>query len=157
MSFLILRVSELTRNIKTILEEQFSFVWVEGELSNVTNHSSGHCYFTLKDDFAQVRAVMFRSASRLLAFKPENGTAVVVRGRLSVYEPRGEYQIIADTMEPLGKGSLQLAFEQTKRKLAAEGLFDPTRKKALPFLPQRIAVITSPDGAALREDRKSVV
>ncbi len=147
----VLKVSELTRQIKENLETRFSFVWVEGELSNLTVHSSGHCYFTLKDEKAQIRGVMFRSDVRHLRFKPENGITVVVRGRLSVYEPRGEYQVITVMMEPLGKGSLQLAFEQIKKKLEVEGLFDPSRKKPLPMLPQRVCIITSPTGAALRD------
>lgn len=155
-TFLVFKVSELTQRIKSTLEEQFSFVWVEGELSNVTLHSSGHCYFTLKDDASQIRAVMFRSSLRCLPCKPENGVTVVVRGRLSVYEPRGEYQIIAEAMEPLGKGSLQLAFEQTKKKLAAEGLFDQARKRPLPVLPQKICIITSPTGAALKDILKII-
>lgn len=147
----ILKVSELTQQIKYLLEENFPFVWIEGELSNVTRHSSGHVYFTLKDEKAQIRAVMFRSQAQFLPFKPENGIQVVIRGRINVYEPRGEYQILADAMEPLGKGSLQLAFEQIKKKLAAEGLFDASRKKPLPLLPQRIGIITSPTGAAIQD------
>jgi exodeoxyribonuclease VII large subunit len=147
----ILKVSELTYQIKNLLEDEFPFVWVEGELSNVTLHSSGHCYFTLKDEKSQIRGVMFRANVRYLRFKPENGTTVIIRGRLSVYEPRGEYQIVTNAMEPLGKGSLQLAFEQTKKKLESEGLFDPARKRPLPVLPQRICIITSPTGAAIRD------
>ena len=147
----ILKVSELTHQIKDLLEDEFSFLWVEGELSNVTLHSSGHCYFTLKDTKSQIRGVMFRSNVGSLRFKPENGITVVVRGRLGVYEPRGEYQIIVTAMNPLGKGSLQLAFEQTKKKLQAEGLFDPSLKQPLPSLPQRICIITSPTGAAIKD------
>ena len=147
----ILKVSELTQQIKYLLEENFPFVWVEGEISNVTLHSTGHFFFTLKDKKAQIRAIMFRSQAQVLPFKPENGIQVVIRGRINVYEPRGEYQILADVMEPLGKGSLQLAFEQIKKKLAFEGLFDPSRKKPLPVLPQRIGIITSPTGAALQD------
>ena len=147
----ILKVSELTQQIKCLLEENFPFVWVEGEISNVTLHSTGHFFFTLKDEKSQIRAIMFRSQAQLLPFKPENGIKVVVRGRINVYGPRGEYQILADVMEPLGKGSLQLAFEQIKKKLASEGLFDPSRKKPLPVLPQRIGIITSPTGAALQD------
>ena len=147
----ILKVSELTQQIKYLLEENFPFVWVEGEISNVTLHSTGHFFFTLKDEKSQIRAIMFRSQAQLLPFKPENGIKVVVRGRINVYGPRGEYQILADVMEPLGKGSLQLAFEQIKKKLASEGLFDPSRKKPLPVLPQRIGIITSPTGAALQD------
>jgi exodeoxyribonuclease VII large subunit len=144
MASQILKVSELTQQIKHLLEENFPFVWVEGEISNVTLHSTGHFFFTLKDEKAQIRAIMFRSQAQFLPFKPENGIQVVIRGRINVYAPRGEYQIMADVMEPLGKGSLQLAFEQIKKKLAAEGLFDLSRKKPLPVLPQRIGIITSP-------------
>jgi len=151
MASQILKVSELTQQIKRLLEENFPFVWVEGEISNFTLHSTGHFFFTLKDKKAQIRAIMFRSQAQFLPFKPENGIQVVIRGRINVYEPRGEYQILADVMEPLGKGSLQLAFEQIKKKLALEGLFDPSRKKPLPVLPQRIGIITSPTGAALQD------
>ena len=147
----ILKVSELTQQIKNILEGNFPFVWVEGEISNMTLHSTGHYFFTLKDEKSQIRAIMFRYQAQCLFFKPENGIKVVVRGRVGVYEPRGEYQILADLMEPLGKGSLQLAFEQTKKKLEAEGLFDASRKKPLPLLPQKIGIITSPTGAAIRD------
>lgn len=147
----ILTVSELTSQIKMLLEENFPFVWVEGEISNLTLHSTGHYFFTLKDEKAQIRAVMFRYQAQLLPFKPENGIHVVVRGRIGVYELRGEYQILTDFVEPLRKGSLQLAFEQTKKKLAAEGLFDLSRKKSLPLLPQKIVIITSPTGAAVRD------
>ena len=151
MASQILKVSELTQQIKNLLEENFPFVWVEGEISNVTLHSTGHFFFTLKDEKAQIRAIMFRSQAQFLPFKPENGIQVVIRGRINVYAPRGEYQIITDVMEPLGKGSLQLAFEQIKKKLATEGLFDPSRKKPLPVLPQRIGIITSPTGAAIQD------
>jgi exodeoxyribonuclease VII large subunit len=151
MASFALKVSELTGQIKTLLEENFSLLWIEGEISNLTLHSTGHYFFSLKDERAQVRAVMFRFQASHLPFRPENGTKVIVRGRISVYEPRGEYQILVDAMEPLGKGSLQAAFEHTKKKLAAEGLFDPGRKRALPLLPQRIGVITSPTGAAIRD------
>ncbi|HPD60929.1 MAG TPA: exodeoxyribonuclease VII large subunit, partial [Thermodesulfobacteriota bacterium] len=151
MSLQILKVSEITQKIKYLLEENFPFVWVEGEISNGTLHSTGHFFFTLKDEKAQIRAIMFRSQAQFLPFKPENGIQVVVRGRINVYEPRGEYQILVDGMEPLGRGSLQLAFEQIKKKLAAEGLFDPLRKKPLPVLPQRIGIITSPTGAAIQD------
>lgn len=151
MASFVLKVSELTSQIKARLEENFFMLWIEGEISNLTLHSTGHYFFSLKDERAQIRAVMFRFQAAQLSFRPENGTRVVVRGRLSVYEPRGEYQILVEAMEPLGKGSLQAAFEQTKKKLAAEGLFDPSRKRSLPFLPQKIGVITSPTGAAIRD------
>jgi len=147
----ILKVSELTQQIKYLLESNFPFVWVEGEISNATLHSTGHFFFTLKDKKAQIRAIMFRSQAQFLPFKLENGIQVVIRGRINVYEPRGEYQIVADVMEPLGKGSLQLAFEQIKKKLSSEGLFDSSRKKPLPVLPQRIGIITSPTGAAIQD------
>lgn len=151
MASFVLKVSELTSQIKALLEQNFSLLWIEGEISNLTLHSTGHYFFSLKDEQAQVRAVMFRFQAARLPFQPENGTKVIVRGRISVYEPRGEYQILVDAMEPLGKGSLQAAFEQTKKKLAAEGLFDPGRKRPLPLLPQKIGVITSPTGAAIRD------
>ena len=151
MTSLILKVSELTSQIKALLEENFPFVWVEGELSNVTLHSTGHYFLTLKDEKAQIRTVIFRYQAQQLPFRPENGIKVAVRGRIGVYEPRGEYQILADFMEPLGKGSLQLAFEQMKKRLEAEGLFDSSRKKPLPLVPQKIAIITSPTGAAIRD------
>jgi exodeoxyribonuclease VII large subunit len=151
MASFILKVSELTSQIKTLLEESFPFVWVEGEISNVTRHTTGHYFFSLKDEKAQIRAIMFRYKAQQLRFTPENGIKAVVRGRIGVYEPRGEYQILADSMEPLGKGSLQLAFEQTKKKLEAEGLFDAGRKKPLPLLPQKVGIITSPTGAAIRD------
>ncbi len=147
----ILTVSELTYQIKTLLESNFPFIWVEGEISNLTLHSSGHYFFTLKDEKAQIRGVMFRYQAQHLKFRPEDGIKVVVRGRIGVYEPRGEYQILTDFIEPKGKGALQLAFEQTKKRLEAEGLFDPSLKKPLPLLPQKIAIITSPTGAAIRD------
>jgi exodeoxyribonuclease VII large subunit len=121
MASQILKVSELTQQIKHLLEENFPFVWVEGEISNVTFHSTGHFFFTLKDEKAQIRAIMFRSQAQFLPFKPENGIQVVIRGRINVYEPRGEYQILADVMEPLGKGSLQLAFEQITNRRRHSG------------------------------------
>lgn len=144
-------VSELTRQVRGILEGNFGEVWVAGEISNFRSPGSGHFYFTLKDEAAQLLAVMFRGANAKLAFKPEDGLKVVCHGRLSVYEARGQYQIIVDACEPKGIGALQLAFEQLKKKLQAEGLFDPRRKKRLPFLPQKIGVVTSPTGAAIRD------
>ena len=144
-------VSELNRQIKGLLESQFPFVWVKGEISNFRSPGSGHCYFTLKDEGSQIRAVLFRSQHQRLRFTPESGRQVFCQGRLSVYEPRGEYQIIIDVMEPAGIGALQLAFEQLKKKLAAEGLFDPSRKLPLPGCPQRIGIVTSPTGAAVRD------
>ena len=149
-------VSDLTEEIKGLLEEHFDFVWVEGEISNFRSPSSGHYYMVLKDEKAQIRAVMFRPQTRYLKFTPEDGMKVIVQGRISVYQPRGEYQIILDYLEPLGIGALALAFEQLKEKLAAEGLFDEKIKRPLPFLPQRVAVITSPTGAAIRDFLKII-
>ena len=149
-------VGDLTEEIKGLLEEHFDFVWVEGEISNFRSPSSGHYYMVLKDEKAQIRAVMFRPQTRYLKFTPEDGMKVIVQGRISVYQPRGEYQIILDYLEPLGIGALALAFEQLKEKLAAEGLFDEKIKRPLPFLPQRVAVITSPTGAAIRDFLKII-
>ena len=147
----ILTVSELTRQIKRHLEEGFEDVWVEGEISNFRSPSSGHCYFTLKDDKSQIRAVIFKFMGRYLKFEPHDGLSVICRGRINVYEPRGEYQLILDYMEPKGVGALQLAFEQLKERLKKEGLFDPERKKSLPLLPQKIGIVTSPTGAAIKD------
>lgn len=144
-------VSELTARLKQQIESEFGTVLVEGELSNCKQWSSGHLYFTLKDDRAQLRGVMFRTTVQRLKFRPEDGMRVVTRGRLSVYEQKGEYQIVADAFEPAGAGALQVAFEQLKKKLQGEGLFDAARKRALPVLPRRIGVITSLDGAAVRD------
>ena len=144
-------VSALTEQIKDLLEGKFDFIWVEGEISNFRKPASGHCYMVLKDDKAQLRAVMFRMQSRYMKFTPEDGMKVIAQGRIVVYPPRGEYQIVLDYLEPVGVGALALAFEQLKKKLAAEGLFDEAVKKPLPFLPQRVAVITSPTGAAIRD------
>ena len=149
-------VGDLTEEIKGLLEEHFDFVWVEGEISNFRSPSSGHYYMVLKDEKAQIRAVMFRPQTRYLKFTPEDGMKVIVQGRIGVYQPRGEYQIILDYLEPLGIGALALAFEQLKEKLAAEGLFDEKIKRPLPFLPQRVAVITSPTGAAIRDFLKII-
>jgi len=144
-------VSQLTGEIKTLLEKNFEHIWVEGEISNFRQPTSGHLYFTLKDESSQLRAVMFRMQNRLLKFEPEDGLQVVCYGRLTVYDPRGEYQIVVDHMEPKGLGALQLAFEQLKEKLSREGLFDPARKRPLPTLPQKIGIVTSPTGAAIRD------
>jgi len=150
-------VSDLTVDIKTLLEERFDFIWIEAEISNFRSPSSGHYYLVLKDEKAQIKAVMFRPQTRRLGFIPEDGMKVIVRGRISVYEPRGEYQILLDYMEPLGLGAMALAFEQLKKKLAAQGLFDEKIKKPLPYLPQHIAVITSPTGAAIRDFTKIIL
>jgi exodeoxyribonuclease VII large subunit len=144
-------VSELTARIRGLLEEEFVEIWVEGELSNCRVWNTGHMYFTLKDAGAQIKGVIFRSALRRLRFTPEDGTRVVARGRVSVYDPKGEYQIICEHLEPEGLGALQLAFEQLKQRLAKEGLFDERRKRALPSLPRKIGVVTSLDGAAVRD------
>jgi exodeoxyribonuclease VII large subunit len=147
----ILTVTQLTVQIKNLLEGNFPEVWVEGELSNLNVPQSGHAYFTLKDEHSQVRAVMFRSSHRYLKFTLQHGIQVLCRGRVSVYDPRGEYQLILDYIEPKGVGALQLAFEQLKAQLEKEGLFDLGRKKPLPLLPRRIGIITSPTGAAIRD------
>ena len=144
-------VSQLTLEIKTLLEGSFEFLWLEGEISNLRLPGSGHLYFTLKDESAQIRGVMFRLQNRVLPFDPVDGLQVLCYGRLSVYPPRGEYQIIVDTMEPKGKGALQFAFEQLKEKLSKEGLFDPVHKKPLPHIPRKIGIVTSPTGAAIRD------
>ncbi len=144
-------VSELTQEIRTLLEGKFDYIWVEGEVSNFRVPASGHFYFTLKDLDAQIRAVMFRGQNQLLKFLPEDGLQVICSGRVSVYEPRGEYQVVVDLMEPKGMGALQLAFEQLKERLEKEGLFDPAHKKPIPFFSQRIGIVTSPTGAAIRD------
>jgi exodeoxyribonuclease VII large subunit len=147
----VLTVSDLTANIRGILETAYAEVWVEAEISNCRLWNTGHLYFTLKDPGAQIKAVMFKSDVRSLKFKPEDGLHVIVRGRISVYEPKGEYQIVCERMEPHGLGALQLAFDQLKRRLQAEGLFDSARKRALPSLPRKIGIVTSLDGAAIRD------
>ena len=147
----VLTVSDLTANIRDILENAYSEVWIEAEISNCRLWNTGHLYFTLKDPGAQIKAVMFKSDVRSLKFRPEDGLHVIVRGRISVYEPKGEYQIVCERMEPHGLGALQLAFDQLKRRLQAEGLFDAARKRALPSLPRKIGIVTSLDGAAIRD------
>jgi len=144
-------VSELAFEAKAFLERQFLDVWVQGEISNFRHPHSGHYYFTLKDRDSQVKAVCFRTHNRYFKFKPEDGLSVLIRGRASLYEARGDFQLIVDYMEPAGMGTLQHAFEQLKKKLGAEGLFDPARKKPLPSFPQRIAIVTSPMGAAIQD------
>ena len=144
-------ISELSLELKDLLEKQFPDVWVAGEVSNFRGATSGHLYFTLKDAGAQIRAVCFRNQARYLKFKPQDGISVIARGHLSVYEARGEYQLYVDFLEPAGVGALQLAFEQLKAKLAAEGLFDPARKKPLPVLPRAVGIVTSPTGAVIRD------
>jgi exodeoxyribonuclease VII large subunit len=144
-------VRDLVAAVRTHLEREYSDAWVEGEISNFRAPDSGHLYFTLKDGSAQIRVVMFRSSAKLLRFRPADGMQVVVRGRVTVYEERGELQISAEYIEPKGAGSLQIAFEQLKAKLEAEGLFAAERKKALPALPGRVGIVTSPQAAALRD------
>src|SRR6202142_1572076 len=145
------KVSELTAEIGAILEGAFRDVWIEGEVSNYRPAQSGHLYFTLKDARSQIRCVCFREQARLLKFRPEDGLHITLRGSLGVYEARGEYQIYVTHIEPVGLGALQLAFEQLKKRLEAEGLFAAERKKPLPVLPRRIGVVTSPTGAAIRD------
>ena len=147
----ILTVSALTALVRDRLEKDFSDLWVEGEVSNLRTPSSGHLYFTLKDAASQIRVVLFRAGALRLRFALKEGLQLVVRGRMTVYEPRGEYQLILDYLEPKGVGALQLAFEQLKDKLAREGLFDPARKRPLPFLPRRVGIVTSLSGAAIRD------
>src|ERR1700675_2456997 len=147
----ILSVSELNAAIRVVLDAEFQEVWVAGEISGLKLAASGQYYFTLKDAEAQVRCVAFRSSHRYWKFKPRDGLAVLARGRLDVYEARGEYQLQVEMVEPQGLGALQLAFEQLKRKLAAEGLFSAERKRPLPRFPRRIGIVTSPRGAAIAD------
>jgi exodeoxyribonuclease VII large subunit len=149
----VLTVMQLTRAVKGRLEREFDDVWVQGEIGNLKPHQSGHTYFNLKDAKADacVRAVLFRQSARGVKFKITEGLEVLARGRLTVYEPRGDYQFLVDQMEPVGAGARQLAFEQLKAKLLAEGLIDPARRKKIPFFPRRIALVTSPTGAAVRD------
>jgi exodeoxyribonuclease VII large subunit len=144
-------VSRLNLEVRQLLEQGFPRLWLEGELSNVSRPSSGHLYFTLKDARAQIRAAMFRTRNQAIRFRPEEGLQVLVRARVSLYEPRGDYQLIVEHMEEAGDGALRRAFEELKRRLDAEGLFDAAGKQPLPILPQRIGVITSPSGAAVRD------
>src|ERR1700674_2002462 len=144
-------VHALVAAVRTHVEREYTDAWVEGEISNFRAPDSGHLYFTLKDGNAQIRAVMFSSKARLLRFRPADGMQVVVRGRVTVYEDRGELQIAAEYIEPKGAGGLQVALEQLKAKLEAEGLFAAERKKAIPTLPARIGIVTSPQAAALRD------
>jgi exodeoxyribonuclease VII large subunit len=150
-----LTVSDLTRKIKQILESGFPSIAVQGEISNLKRHSSGHLYFTMKDENAQLPCVMWRSRASVLSFMPEDGAKVIAGGRLTVYEVRGSYQLDVQSIRPLGVGELQAAFEQLKKKLEAEGLFDAARKRPLPEYPKRIGVVTSPSGAVL-QDMKNV-
>jgi exodeoxyribonuclease VII large subunit len=147
----ILTISELTGRIRTLLEREFFEVWIEGELSNCKVWNTGHMYFTLKDGGAQIKGVMFRTALARLRFKPQDGLHVVARAKVTVYDPKGEYQIVCEHFEPEGLGALQLAFDQLKERLQKEGLFDQRRKRTLPALPRKIGVVTSLDGAAVRD------
>ncbi|MCD6486623.1 MAG: exodeoxyribonuclease VII large subunit [Syntrophobacterales bacterium] len=147
----ILTVTELTGAIKGLLESGFDTIWVTGEISNLRRPASGHVYFTLKDESSQIRVVAFRSAAGRIGFDLEDGMKIVCRGKLNVYPARGEYQLIIDAAEPKGLGALQMAFEQLKERLGKEGLFDPSHKKSIPFLPEKIGIVTSPSGAAIRD------
>ena len=144
-------VEQLNITIRQTLEGQLGIVWLQAEISNFKPHSSGHFYFSLKDSKAQISAIMFRGSNSKLKFKPHDGLEVIVRGKITVYEPRGTYQIVCDSMEPVGAGALQKQFEQLKEKLKQEGLFDPLQKKVLPAFPKSIAVVTSPTGAAIQD------
>jgi len=146
-----LTVSQLTTSIRTALESRFAAVWVEGEISNFKDHSSGHWYFTLKDENAQLRAKCFRSTNMRIRFRPANGLKVRARGKLSVYAPRGEYELVIDALDPVGAGALRIAFEQLRDRLQAEGLFAKELKRPLPIFPRRVGVVTSPTGAAIRD------
>jgi exodeoxyribonuclease VII large subunit len=147
----ILTVEQLNLTIKQLLEGQVGHVWVQGEISNFKAHSSGHLYFSLKDSRSQISAVMFRGFNSRLKFRPTDGMEVLARGRISVYEPRGSYQILCESMEPVGAGALQKAFEQLKEKLKKEGLFEASKKRPIPPFPQHVAIVTSPTGAAIRD------
>jgi exodeoxyribonuclease VII large subunit len=147
----ILTVSEVSERIKIVLEDIFFDIWVEGETSNLRTPSSGHTYLTLKDEHTQIRAVLFKMQRRYLRFEPKDGMLVIARGRISLYEPRGEYQLLIDYMEPKGIGGLQIAFEQLRARLAQAGLFDSARKRPLPMLPRGIGIVTSPTGAVIRD------
>ena len=144
-------VSELNASIRGVLDTEFQDIWVSGEISGVKLAASGHCYFTLKERESQIRCACFRATYRYLKFKPQDGIAVLARGRIDVFEARGEYQLLVEALEPRGHGALQFAFEQLKKKLAAEGLFDPARRRALPRFPNRIGIVTSPRGAVISD------
>ena len=146
-----LTVSQLTNSIRIALESRFLSVWVEGEISNFKDHSSGHWYFTLKDENAQLRAKCFRSTNVRIRFRPANGLKVRARGKLSVYAPRGEYELVIDALDPVGAGALQVAFEQLRDRLQKEGLFAKELKRPLPVFPRRVGIVTSPTGAAIRD------
>ncbi len=147
----ILTVSDVNKAIRSTLETNFKLLWIKGEISNFKAHTSGHFYFNLKDSKAMISAIMFRGFNQSLRFKPQDGMEVLVRGKITVYEPRGNYQIFCELMEPVGAGALQLAFEQLKKKLELEGLFAQDKKRPIPSLPRHVAVVTSPTGAAIRD------
>src|ERR687885_387525 len=146
-----LSVSELTAAVRGAIENRFSSVWVEGEISNFKAAQSGHWYFTIKDEWSQIRATCFRGVNGRIRFRPSDGLQVRARGRLTVYEPRGEYELMVEALDPVGAGALRVAFEQMRERLSAEGLFDEELKRPLPLLPHRVAVVTSPTGAAIRD------
>lgn len=147
----VLSVADLNAQIRRCLEGEIGTVWVQAEISNFKAHTSGHFYFSLKDSSSQISAVMFRGSNARLKFRPADGLEVIVRGRVTVYEPRGNYQLLCESMEPVGAGALQKAFEQLREKLKAEGLFDPSRKRPIPSFPKHVAIVTSPTGAAIRD------
>ena len=147
----VLTVHQLNLQIKQLIEGSTGLIWVQAEISNFKAHTSGHFYFSLKDKNSQISSVMFRGNNSRLKFRPTDGMEVLVRGRISVYEPRGSYQIVCDLMEPVGAGALQKAFEQLKEKLKSEGLFESARKRAIPAYPRHVAIVTSPTGAAIRD------
>jgi len=151
MADTILTVTELTKSIKRLLEDNFPKLWVEGEISNYIKHSSGHRYFTLKDDTAQIKCIIWKGMSRYLLFEPENGMKVKACGQVTVYERSGQYQLIVSAMQPVGVGELELAFQQLKAKLEKEGLFDDRHKKPIPEYPEKVGVVTSPTGAAVKD------
>src|ERR1044071_2815120 len=151
-----LSVTELTAQVRSALEARFSSVWVEGEISNFKAHTSGHWYFTVKDEAAQLRATCFRGVNHRIRFRPSDGLQVRVRGRLTVYEPRGDYELIVEGLDPVGAGALRVAFEQLRDRLGREGLFDEAIKRELPVLPRRVGVVTSPTGAAVRDIIRTV-
>ncbi len=144
-------VSDVNKAVKGTLESGFPLLWIKGELSNFKPHTSGHWYFSLKDSRSQISAVMFKGFNQQIRFRPRDGMEVIVRGKITVYEPRGNYQVFCELMEPVGAGAMQMAFEQLKAKLQAEGLFEQARKRPLPTMPRHIAVVTSPTGAAIRD------
>lgn len=151
-----LSVSELTSQVRGALENRFAAVWVEGEISNFRQAASGHWYFNVRDEGAQLRSTCFRGVNSRIRFRPSDGLLVRVRGRVTVYEPRGEYELIVEALDPVGAGALRVAFEQLKERLAAEGLFDESLKRELPLLPRRVGVVTSPTGAAVRDIIRTV-